>query len=168
MGKSKAERAYEHFNALLERAAQHDIDSIPVGLKALVSVHVFGNKVTRPAKSAAPAASCKYYSGGDSVLVPARDIKKMTPAAASIIAAALWLTDFKWLDGSCRTGFGTRVHFGYGDMYGNQPIRFPIPISISSGTLAYTQSEKKVIMKIKSVEVPLDKNNYIFVKGLAA
>lgn len=164
----------EYLTRVFEELKDSDVNSMSPGLRLLVIVHVMHDDkkgdledLKREFTTGTKTATCMNYEKGESALVTAKELRKLTPVAAKLVTAALWISDFKWLQGTCRTGFGSQVHFGYDSFYGGTPISFPISISLESDVLTYTLNKSSTVtrMKITSIEVPVSSSNYIFVKG---
>lgn len=116
--------------ALWARMKDRDIASLgPEGL-ALFQMQVLGQGARRKKVAANPVLAQlrlqfksprRYYPSGDSYAITAAALQEMTPKARKLVAACLWLLDFKWLSGTRRKGYGTHAHFGYDAMHGSYP-----------------------------------------------
>ena len=97
------------------RARQRGDSGTPIVSPGILHLVVMVGRESRTPlpRAPRPPRSWTRYGEGESFWISGAELERLKPAASDFVADVLHSLDFKWLDGTARSGFGTRVHFGY-------------------------------------------------------
>ena len=169
---------------LWDTLGKRDLDSMAPQVRLMIAVHAFGHRLPpgdkaemqramrnhtgthSTATAAARLRRRRYYKAADAFLVTSDHLRALTAKAAAMVAATLWLADFKWIasQGASHVHFGYYgYHEGVHDLWDTDKLR---SMRLRGSELTYTAGESLERSDLELIDVPYScESCYIFVRA---